>query len=315
MVSRHSANMRQIFSLLLLVSMTLAASAQQAASKSGKSQPSDLGWTSSMNFEGNVDSSQRVFDLNSSVGYNFSQHWGADLGVPFEFVTSTSTTTTTSGNGAPSTSSNTTSSLNSIGNVFTDLRYSAKSDIVNYSSTLMGSAPTGSKTNGISTGRATVGWNNHLEHEFGFLTPFIEAGFGNSVMDSRLNHRPFTTLGFVSQFAAGTSIDLGHNFSIGASLYDVLPSGQQKLYSKLVGKGSGKTAGKGNHGRAYELAAETVGTSSLTRDNGDSAWVDYSPGALDFQVGYTHSVHYAYNTFAFSAGVNLGKLMRKASGY
>ena len=309
--------MRRIFSLLLLVSMTLAASAQQASNGSGKSQPNDLGWTSSMNFEGNVDSSQRVFDLNSSVGYNFTQHWGADLGVPFEFVTSTSTTTTTSGggNGASNTSSNTTSSLNSIGNVFTDLRYSAKSDVVDYNSLLMGSAPTGSKTNGISTGRATVGWNNHLEHEFRFLTPFIEAGFGNSVMDTRLNHRPFTTLGFVSQFAGGTSIDLGHNFSIGASLYDVLPSGQQKLYSKLVARGIGKAVGKGNHGRAYELAAETVGTSSLTRDNGDSAWVEYSPGALDFQVGYTHSVHYAYNTFAFSAGVNLGKLMRKASGY
>ncbi len=278
-----------------------------------------------MSFEGNVDSTQRVFNLNSSVGYNFTKHWGADIGVPFEFVTAstttTTTTTTTSGNGkaasntSSSSSSTTNSTLNSIGNVFADLRFNAKGSLANYTSSLVASAPTGSKTNGISTGRVTGGWNNHVEHDFGLLTPFIEAGFGNSVMDTRLYHRPFTTLGFVSQFTGGTTIDLSHNFSIGASLYDVLPSGQQKLYSKLVGKGSAQAVGKGNHGRAYELAAETVGTSALTRDNGDSAWIDYSPGALDFQVGYTHSVHYAENTFAFSMGVNLGKLLKKANTY
>ena len=63
----------------------------------------------------------------------------------------------------------------------------------------------------------------------------------------------------------------------------------------------------------YELAAETVGTSALTRDNGDSAWIDFSPGALDFEVGYTHSVHYAADSFAFSVAFDLSKLMKKAT--
>ena len=312
--------MRTIFLLLFFSSLTLTALAQQAATGSSKSPHNDLGWTSSMNFDGNVDSDQRVFDLSSRVGYNFTKHWGADIGVPFEFVSSSSPSTTAgTGKGAAtatsSSGSTTTNSLKSMGNVFADLRFNAKGNVANYSSSLVVSAPTGNKTNGISTGRVTEGWNNHVEHDFGLLTPFVEAGFGNSVMDTRLYHRPFSSLGFVSQFTGGTTIDLSHDFSLGASLYDVLPSGQQKLYSKLVARGSAQAVGKGNHGRAYELTAETVGTSALTRDNGDSAWVDYSPGVLDLQIGYTHSVHYADNTFAFSTGVNLGKLMRKARGY
>ena len=310
---------------LLVLSFTVAASAQQVSSTANKSQKDDLGWTSSMSLDGNVDSTQRVFNLNSSVGYNFTKHWGADIGVPFEFITSsistTTTTTTPSGTGKGSSTassfstSTTTSTLNSIGNVFADLRFKAKGSVANYTSSIIASLPTGSKVNGISTGRVTGGWNNHLEHDFGLVTPFIEAGVGNSVADSRLYHRPFTSLGFVSQFTGGTTIDLSHNFSVGVSLYDVLPSGQQKIYSKLVARGSSQAVGKGTHGRGYELTAESIGTSALARDNGNSAWVDYSPGAFDIQVGYTHSVHYAENTFAFSTGVNLGKLMKKTAGY
>ena len=300
--------MRKIF--LFFLSVALAASAQTNPNTTTKSQQVDLGWTSSMTFEGNADSSQRVLDLNSTVGYNFTKNWGADIGIPLEFVSSS---TTTSGTGG--TSTKTSKSLNSLGNVFANLLFSAKSDVLNYNSVLMAGAPTGSKKNGISTGRATLGWNNHVEHDFGLLTPFIEAGFGNSVMDTKLYLRPFSTVGFVSQFNGGTTVDLSHNLSIGASLYDVLPSGQQKLYSKLVASGSTQAVGKGSHGRAYELAAETVGTSALTRDNGNSAWMDYSPGVVDFQVGYTHSVHYAANTFAFSLGLNLGKLMKQSAGY
>jgi hypothetical protein len=132
-------------------------------------------------------------------------------------------------------------------------------------------------------------------------------------MDSKFFHRPFTSLGFTSQFTGGTTVDIGHNFTIGGSLYDVLPSGQQKVFSKLVGKGSGKNAGSGKNGRSWELAAETVGTSALTRDNGGSAWVGFSSREIfDFQIGYTHSVHYALDTVALSVDVNLGKMMRKS---
>jgi hypothetical protein len=124
------------------------------------------------------------------------------------------------------------------------------------------------------------------------------------------------TLGFVSQFTGGSTIDLGGNFSVGGSLYDVLPAGQQKMFSKLVSKKSTTVAGPGKNGRSYELAAETVGNASLTRDNGGSAWIEFSPGkSFDFQIGYTHSVHFALDTVAFNLGINLGKLVKKANSY
>ena len=263
-----------------------------------------------MNFDGSANSQERVLDLDSSVGYNFDKHWGVDMGVPFSFVSSSSSTTTNTGTTA---GKNTSSALNSLGNVHTDLNFKTNGDVANYDSTITAAAPTGSTKKGISTGRPNLGWNNHVEHAFDRLTPFVEAGFSNGLTDTRFYHRPYTTLGFISQFTGGSTIDLGGNFSVGASLYDVLPAGPQKMFSKLVGKNSTSVAGSGTHGRSYELAAETSGDASLTRDNGESVWAEFTPGAFDFQIGYTHSVHFALNTVAFNVGLNLGKLVKKAN--
>jgi hypothetical protein len=294
-------------SLIALLSTT--AIAQNITPK--QNQPDETGWTSSMRFDGSANSQERVFDLDSSVGYNFDQHWGVDLGVPFSFVSSSSTTTSTGTTASQTSSSN---SLNSLGNVRMDVNFKADGEVANYASTLTATAPTGSTANGISTGRPNLSWNNHFEHGFNRLTPFVEAGFSNGLMDTRFYHRPYTTLGFVSEFSGGSTIDLGHNFAVGASLYDVLPAGQQKMFSKLVGRKSASQAGSGKNGRAYELAAETTGNGSLTKDNGGSTWLEYSPDQIfNFQIGYTRSVHLALNTVSFSLGVNVGKLVKRNS--
>lgn len=304
---------KSIFLISLIASFVAAANAQSATKAANDKD--DLGWTSAMSFEGSANSQERILDLDSNVGYNFNQHWGVDVGVPLDFNSASySTTTTTAGGGSTQTS--TSSSNNSIGNIYTDVRFKANGDVLNYASTLKAAAPTGSVTNGISTGRAAISWNNHFAHEFDRLTPFVEVALANGVTDTRYFHRPFTSLGFVSQFTGGSEIDLGHDVSIGGSLYDLLPSGQQKVYSKLVSAKSGVPAGTGKHGRSWELAAKSVGDASLTRDNGGSAWIEFAPGKVfDFQIGYTHSVHYALDTVAFNVGVNLGKLVRKANRY
>ena len=294
-----------LFSILTL--LTTAAVAQNAPPNQKQAQ--ETGWTSMMSFDGSANSQERVLDLDSTVGYNFDKHWGADMGVPLSFVSASTSTTT------GSTSTKSTTALNSLGNIFTDVNFKTNGDLANYASTLTVAAPTGSTKKGVSTGRFNVGWNNHVEHAFDRLTPFIEGGFSNGLTDTRFYHRPFTTLGFISQFTGGSSLDLGGNFSVGASLYDVLPAGQQKMFSKLVSQKSGSTAGTGKNGRSYELAAETTGNASLTRDNGGSAWVEFSPGVFDFQIGYTHSVHFALNTVAFNVGVNLGKLVKRNGKY
>ncbi len=301
-----------------MIALLASAGFSQNSSSNQKQAPQqveDKGWTSSMNFDGSVNSQERLFDLDSTVGYNFSQHWGVDVGVPFSFVSSSSsssTATTTTGRKSASSGG----SLNSIGNIHMDVNYKTGTKVVNYSSTVTAAAPTGSTSNGVSTGRPNFGWNNHLEHAFQRLTPFIEAGLSNGLTNTQFFQRPFTTLGFVSQFSAGSTLDLGHNFKLGASLYDVLPTGQQKVFSRLVGKGSGSSAGSGKHGRSFELASESVGDASLTRDNGGSVWGEFSPGEVfDFQAGYTHSVHYALDTVTFNVGVNLRKLMKKTNSY
>jgi len=291
---------------VLCLSAVLA-TAVFAQNTSSKKDADEAGWTSSASFEGSANSQERVLDLSSTVGYNFGEHWGADMGVPLSFVSSSSTTTT------GTTTTKTSSALNSLGNVFMDIKYKTKGDVANYESKLTAGAPTGSTEKGVSTGRVNIGWNNHVEHDFDRLTPFLELGLSNGLTDTKFFHRPFTTLGFVSQLTGGSKIDLGGNFSVGGSLYDVLPSGQQKMYSKLVAKKSTTTAGSGKDGRAYETAAVTTGDASLTHDNGGSAWIEFSPGkVVDFQIGYTHSVHFALNTVAFSMDVNLGRLMKKA---
>ena len=301
---------RRFAALSLLACLATAALAQNTSSN--KKATDDTGWTSTASFEGSANSQERVLDLGSNVGYNFNQHWGADMGVPLSFVSSSTPTTTT----GTTTTKGTSSSLNSLGNVYMDVNFKTTGDVANYNSTLTVTAPTGSTTKGVSTGRPNIGWNNHVEHDFDRLTPFLELGLSNGLTDTRLMHRPFTTLGFVSQFTGGSKIDLGGNFSVGGSLYDVLPSGQQKMFSKLVAKKSTSTAGTGKNGRAYELAAESTGDSSLTHDNGGSAWVEFSPGKIfDFQIGYTRSVHFALDTVAFNLEVNLAKLMKRTDKY
>ena len=298
---------RRFAALSLLAFLATAVFAQNAPNKK---DADDTGWTSAVNFEGSANSQERVLDLGSNVGYNFNEHWGADMGVPLSFVSSSSTTTT------GTTTTKKTSSLNSLGNLYMDVNYKTTGDVANYNSTLTATAPTGSTTKGVSTGRPNFGWNNHVEHDFDRLTPFIELGLSNGLTDTKFFHRPFTTLGFVSQFTGGSKIDLGGNVSVGGSLYDVLPSGPQKMFSKLVAKKSTSTAGSGKNGRTYEVAAESTGDASLTHDNGGSAWIEFSPGKIfDFQIGYTHSVHFALDTVAFDLGINLGKLMKRADRF
>jgi len=44
------------------------------------------GWSLGMRFEGSTNSDGSVYDLGTGVGYNFSHHFGVDLGVPYYFV-------------------------------------------------------------------------------------------------------------------------------------------------------------------------------------------------------------------------------------
>lgn len=257
----------------------------------------DTGFTSYVEFDGTSNAEGQVYRVNSSVGYTFSQHFGMDLGVPVYFVRpSSSVTGGTSGNG--------------LGNPYLDLRFKFLNPAVNFGSVLTGFAPAGDTSLGLSTGRATFDWTNHFDHSFNNFTPFVEAGLSNTVADTQLFMRPFTSFGYNAHFQGGASYQLGKYFNVGAAGYDIQPFGNQTLYSK-VAHGNAPTAGPGA-GMGQGAGQQITGTADLAYDNGFSAWVGASPSPyLDLQLGYTRSIQYDLNSVSFSMGVNVGRLYHR----
>jgi len=201
-----------------------------------------------------------------------------------------------------------------IGNAYLDLKFVFQNPAVNYASTLTGTAPTGDTASGLSTGRATFDWNNHFDKTVSGLTPFINAGVANTVSDTHFFTRPFTTLGIVGHFEGGATYEVAPLVRVGVSAYDILPSGQQKLFSKLVQR---QTAAGGSTGRGQRTVGsthETVGTADLAKDDGYSAWIAASPGPVELELGFSRSVVNDLNTVFFGIGFNIGSIVRKARG-
>src|SRR6266403_2007159 len=173
---------------------TRAQSPNAAGSGAAKSNEGFYpGWGLGTRFEGSTSGDGSVFDLSFGGGYNFSHHFGVSLGIPYYFVGTPSAVKSrdpqaVSGSG--------------LGNVGADLKWFFPGSTVNYASTIHLGAPTGDVKKGFSTGHATWNWANHIEHGWGNFTPFIDAGVGNTVQDTRYFHRPFMTFGYNAQFEA-----------------------------------------------------------------------------------------------------------------
>jgi len=249
-------------------------------------------------FEGDSNSDGQVMVLSSSATYHFNEHFSAGIGIPIYFDHPSSSTGATSSSG--------------IGNVFATVRAVWKSPFLNYGTSLTGAAPTGDSKKGLSTGHATFDWDNRVNHDFGVLTPFVDLGVGNSVMDTRTFLRPFSSYGYLAHFEAGTDVDLSHSLSLTLSGYDIAPWGTQTVISRVVPAGSPGKLGSVTHGRAFENSHQTTGTATLTSDDGFNADLSFSPKPyLDLDFGYTRSIHYALNSVSFGVGVNLSSLFGK----
>ncbi len=263
-------------------SATLAQSPTPAATGPAKENPGGFtpGWTLGTRFEGSYSGDGGVYDWGSALGYNFSRHFGIDAGAPFYFVT-------------------TPSSTNNPGS--------------DYSSAVHLTAPTGDKKKGFSIGHATWNETNHFDHAFGDFSPFVDAGVGNTVMDTRYFHRPFATYGYNAQFTGGVEYDPG-NFSFSVSAYDVAPWGNQTVISRVFRCGSAaKCSGSGgsSNRRGYSSSSVTSGSADLVRDNGYNASIDYKPvGYLDLEFDFSRSVPLRLNSYSFGIGMDLSWLIR-----
>jgi hypothetical protein len=284
---------------LLATGTSLFAQGQPQSSQQNQVKlESEKGITGFESFQGTINSDNRVFKIDSNLGWDFNKHFGVFAGVPVYFASVPSSTTTTG-----TTTTSTPSSTNSgIGNVYLGFALRAPNRSLDYASAVTVSAPTGSTSNGFSTGRAGVDWTNRFEHSFDRLTPFFEGGLSNTVPDTAFLARPFTSLGAVSHLEEGAEFQLVKRFYAGGSGYQIVPFGSQKVFSKISGKGKGKNP--------FDNSAVSTGN-DLTRENGFNTWVAFEPTSiLRLELGYTRSMTFDLSSFAFNLRMNVGKMLR-----
>lgn len=302
LISKRHIVMRVLDILAVLLLSTLPAARAQSNENSGKG----LIWYEDV--IGTASSLGAVTRFDSTVGYNFNHHFAVDFGAPVLFVNSSSSTTS-------GTTTTAYRSASGIGDVYADLRFTFRNPGVNYISTIRGTAPTGSTSSGFSSGRATVDWSNHLDRPFGHVTPFANVGVANTVPDTAYFVRPFTTLGLETHVEGGASVRVWHLLNLRASGYAVEPSGQQKVFSKLLSQqGGAPTVTPGaSHGGVFRNAHETTGPADIARDHGVSIGADTSFRVVDLAVGYTHSSGYSLDTVYFGIGFNLARFLGRSS--
>jgi hypothetical protein len=293
--------------LLSLASLpTYAQSPSPAANGSVKQDNSGFypGWTFGTSFEGSTSGDGSVYDLGTAVGYNFSHHFGVDLGVPYYFV-GTPSTVKAKDPGAVS--------GNGLGNIGADLKWLFPGKTTNYASTIRLGAPTGDIKKGFSTGHATWNWSNHIEHGWGNFTPFIDGGVGNTVPDSKYFKKPFMTFGYNLAFEAGTEVDAGP-LSLSASAYDIAPWGPQTVISKVYRCTSGTkctSTGTTTDRKTYLNTSVSSGDASLTRDNGFNFGVEFKPmKTVDLEAAYSRSVPLRLNGFSFGISLDIAGVLR-----
>jgi hypothetical protein len=302
----------RILSTLLLVTFVAPAihaqtkPATNTQAQSGQSEGLYPGWGFGTRFEGSSSSDGSVYDIATGIGYNFTRHFGVDLGVPYNFV---GTPTSIKQKNAQAVSGY------GLGNIGMDLKWLYPEKTLNYASTIHLGAPTGDPKKGFSSGHATWNWTNHLEHGWGNFTPFIDGGVGNTLPDTKYVKRLYSTFGYNAQFEAGTDIDAGP-FSFSASAYDVAPWGPQTVFSKVFRCTSGSKCSAGaktTDRKSYLNQNVSTGDASLTRDNGFNAGIEFKPSQakyIDLEFDYSRSVPLRLNSISFGIALDIGGMMR-----
>ncbi|HYL86391.1 MAG TPA: hypothetical protein VE263_19360 [Candidatus Angelobacter sp.] len=299
--SAFAAILVLVFSQSLSAQTPVPAATSPASKDAGGFSP---GWTLGAKFEGDYSSDAGVYNVGTALGYNFSHHFGVDAGVPFHFI-STPTSIKQNNPGAVSGAG--------IGGFFTDLLLTYPSPSLNYSSAIHLTAPTGDTKKGFSVGHATWNFTHHIDHAFGDWSPFLDAGVGNTILDTKFFQRPFMSFGYNAAFNGGLEYDQGP-FSFQAGAYDVAPWGNQTVISRVFRCGSAtkcNSGGPSHNRKGFTNSNVTTGGADLVRDNGYEAGIDFKPVYyLDFEFDYSRSVPLQLNNYSFGIGINLTSLVR-----
>jgi hypothetical protein len=267
------------------------------------------GFSSYTQFQASHDSSSGWSTVaNSSIHYDFNKIFGVELGVPFYLShNGFDSNVIVRGNNNPPP----VTTYGSLGDAYLSLNFSAPGSWIGYKATITGTAPTGDTSSGISTGRATFDLNNHFEHAFGFFTPLVEFGMGDSsALVNKRVRRPYTTLGPLSHFKAGGGFDFLKYFNFQMTGYENLPIGDQKVYSHLfVRRKNGSIIRLGADGKKHRFALVAVDTGQgILEDNGLTSVFSINVGKhVDLSATYNRSLRQSLDTVEFGIGYRFGK--------
>ena len=270
----------------------------------------DKGFSSYTNLSQSYDSSSNWTSIvDSTVSYNFNRVFAISVGAPVYLAYNqplfTSTTTPTGGTTRTFTPI---SGYNGMGDLRFGLRFATPTPILKYVVTVTGTAPTGDTSIGLSTGRATADFNNHLEFDLGHFSPLLDLGIANTSTLVNMVRRPYTTLGLLSHYKAGLGIPLGKRLNFEFAGYENLPMGLQKLYSQEFNRGPGSisSGGSGTSVPIYEQVAAAFGK-GFTEDNGFTTGLNADLGRfMDMGFTYDRSARQKLDSFSFSIGIRIG---------
>ncbi len=259
-------------------------------------------------FDGTVNELGVILRFDPTAGYRLNRYAAVEAGVPFYFVRPSETALPSLGAASGA----------ALGNAHFALRLRFANPALNYEPSLTVTAPTGDEARGLSTGKVTWDLNNLLHRSFGRVTPYASLGAANTVSDTPLFVRPFTSHGLVGHVEGGALLALAGPLSFGASLYAIAPSGEQTVVSRVFrgaaqsdppGQGRSTPMGRGRDKQGvFESAPETQGPAGIARDRGGSLWITAGTSqGLEFHAGYTRSFTFALDTLSFGAAVRFGK--------
>ncbi len=182
-----------------------------------------------------------------AIGYSFGDHFNIDISIPVYLYRLAQSRAT-----RPRPKTELVIQRAEVGDVLFGLHTAFSTPWFDYQLSGSFTAPTGDTFYGLSTGRVTFDTSNHFERTFGHFTPAVEIGMGDSSgLVNSLVVKNYTSLGPLSHFQAGTSVELPHGIVFDTSAYEQLPVGDQKIY------------GPSRKGRATVVIGHNI-----TEDNG-----------------------------------------------
>jgi hypothetical protein len=232
--------------------------------------------------------------LDTSVGYDFNRHVGLDLGATYYFFRATP-------NLAPGEQH---VWRDRLGDPYFDVRFAFDNRVVNYATILTATVPL-AETGAVSSGRLGLDWFNHFDRPVGRLTPYVNVGISNGLLDTRLISQPFRifdsfrSLGFLADGEGGMTLSLAKRLQIGSSYYALQPSGSQKVFAA-----NGIT-----NFLLVPAGASGATISQLTHDHGYAAFLRFNPTrAIYIEPAYVHSLKFDQDAATITLGFDLRAL-------